>query len=100
MFIVWGKKAVYRKIGFVADFCAMCRTVKPFEIKRIGMAGHVYYITSGEGELLGYQRTCLSCKTAVDTDPNGYTAIEKSSCPSLNWWQKPSPRLKKCSKSA
>lgn len=75
MFIIWGKKLVYRRIGYVADFCAICRTPKPFELVRIGSAGHVYYISSGEGELVGYERTCCECGTSFPAEPTTYASV-------------------------
>jgi len=69
-FIVWGKKRVTRNLGYVADFCPLCREPKPFLLQRIGMAGHVYYISAGEGELVGFHRTCQTCKTAFTADPH------------------------------
>ena len=77
MFIVWGKKVVYRKVGHVADFCPVCRQTRCFELKRVGMAGHIYYITSGEGELVGFERTCASCGTAIEANPDRYVAFAK-----------------------
>ena len=77
MFIVWGKKTVYRKLGYVADFCSICRSAQPFSVRRIGMAGHVYYITLGKGVLIGHDRSCLTCKTACATDPALYAAFAK-----------------------
>ena len=74
MFIVWGKKYVYRKVGHVADFCPICRRARCFELKRVGLAGHVYYITAGQGELVGYERTCASCAIAFDANPNQYAS--------------------------
>lgn len=79
MFIVWGKKLVYRKIGFVADFCPICRTVQAFLVKRVGLASHVYYLSAGEGELAGFERTCLACATTFITDPGKYKDIVKKS---------------------
>lgn len=81
MFIVWGKKIVYRKLGHVADFCPICRQVRSFEIKRVGMAGHVYYITSGQGDLVGYERTCASCDTAFEAQPERYASHAKKATP-------------------
>jgi hypothetical protein len=73
--IVWGRKAVYKHIGFVADFCPMCVGVRPFALERIGMAGHVYYITSGEGDLVGYQIGCLECHTLLNGQHERYAAF-------------------------
>lgn len=71
MFIVWGKKLVYRKLGYVADLA--------FVVKRVGLAGHIYYISAGEGELAGFERTCQSCATTFVTDPGKYKEIAKKS---------------------
>jgi hypothetical protein len=81
MFIVWGKKIVYRKLGHVADFCPLCRTPKAMSVRRIGLAGHVYYITAGEGELVGHDRTCSDCKTAFEANPANYASLSKKPLP-------------------
>jgi hypothetical protein len=75
MFIIWGKKVVYRKLGYAADFCTVCRCPRPFEIKRVGMAGHVYYISMGEGELVGFERTCQECGTPYKAEPTTYKSL-------------------------
>lgn len=81
MFIVWGKKIVHRTVGHVADFCPICRGQRAFEIRRIGSAGHVYYISFGEGELVGFQRTCADCGTSFNADPQAYAAISNEPLP-------------------
>lgn len=81
MFIVWGRKTVYRKLGYVADFCPICRGPQAFELQRIGSAGHVYYISSGEGELVGYQRVCEKCGTSLQAEPATYAAMSKTRAP-------------------
>lgn len=77
MFIVWGKKAVHRQLGHAADFCPMCRCASAFAVRRIGMAGHVYYVSLGEGELVGFDRTCGTCGTAYPADPAHYKTLAK-----------------------
>jgi len=75
MFIFWGKKLVYRRLGYVADFCPMCRVARAFEVQRVGVASHVYYISFGEGALAGYRRKCLECDTALDAKPTAYASL-------------------------
>lgn len=75
MFIVWGKKAVHRKLGFAADFCSICRCARSFAVRRIGMAGHVYYVSLSEGELVGFDRTCDTCGTSYPADPANYKTL-------------------------
>jgi hypothetical protein len=77
MFIVWGKTIKRRKLGFVADFCAVCRDLRTFKVERIGSASHVYYISFGQGELVGHERTCAVCATPVKAVPETYTGMAK-----------------------
>jgi hypothetical protein len=81
MFIVWGKKPVYHRLGYVAHFCPICRGPKPFEIKRVGSAGHLYYISFGSGKLLGYERTCQECGTVLQAEPADHVAIAQRLAP-------------------
>jgi hypothetical protein len=75
MIFIWGKKLVYRKLGYVADFCPICRTPQAFEVRRVGLAGHVYFVSVGEGELAGFQRKCCECAIALDAKPTQYASI-------------------------
>ena len=77
MFIVWGKKHVYRKIGFISDFCPLCRDITMFRIDRLGIAGHLYYISVGQGEFVGHIKKCLGCKTSLNGNPDIYREISK-----------------------
>jgi hypothetical protein len=77
MFIIWGRKIVRRKLGFVADFCPICRAVTAHRLGRIGSAGHVYYLSFGEGRLVGHERTCQHCKTTSITEESRYGTPEK-----------------------
>jgi hypothetical protein len=77
MFIVWGKKHVYRKVGYVADFCPMCRSIKGFLLRRVGLAGHIYYISLSDGALIGHQRTCEDCKTIFNANADKYASVSK-----------------------
>ncbi|MET3139460.1 hypothetical protein AAKU61_003841 [Undibacterium sp. GrIS 1.2] len=93
MFIFWGRKAVFTKLGHVADFCSICRDQRSFLIQRVGSVGHLYYISFGEGELVGYQRTCQVCKTKSQTEPTKYASISKDDLPLDELTQKTYPNL-------
>jgi hypothetical protein len=75
MFILWGRKRVVRKVGHVADFCPMCRTERCFTVKRIGMAGHVYYISLTEGTLVAFHKSCDVCDIALNANPDRYVVL-------------------------
>lgn len=74
--IIWGTKRVEKKLGYVAEFCPICRSVNPFRIVRIGMAGHVYYISFGSGQLVGHHAECQQCRNVKKVDPTVYAAFE------------------------
>ena len=77
MFIFWGTKAVTRKLGYVADFCPICREIRGFQVNRIGMAGHLYGVSFGQGQLAGHQKTCLPCGVELKADAAIYKDIPK-----------------------
>lgn len=77
MFIIWGKKRVARKVGYVADFCQVCREPQSFSLNRIGSAGHIYYITFSSGKLVGFERACQKCQTQFPANPDHYVSISK-----------------------
>lgn len=58
--IVWGKKFVYRKLGYVVDFCRLCREVRTFELKRVGLAGQIYF-----SDLASYHAERLALEKAI-----------------------------------
>lgn len=75
MFIVWGRKIVRRKLGYVADFCPICRKPATFELQRVGSAGHIYYISAGQGALVGFEKQCTKCHTSLNAEPTHYTSV-------------------------
>lgn len=75
MFIVYGKKRKVRRLGWVADFCPICRRPQAFEISRIGMASHIYYISFGEGDLAGHIMRCGECDTSLSSEESRYATI-------------------------
>jgi hypothetical protein len=83
MLLIWGKKRVERNMGRVADFCPICREVRMFQLIRIGMADHVYYVSFGEGNLAGHIIRCTECNVDLGVDPTRYVTTEKDSRASL-----------------
>lgn len=73
--LIWGRKAVRRHLGYAADFCPICACARPFAITRVGMAGHVYYITAGDGDLVDYERACMVCTIALKAEPAQYAQM-------------------------
>lgn len=93
MFIVWGKKVVRRKLGHVADFCPICRVPQGFALTRVGVANHVYYVTSGDGELAGFERTCHECGTSMQAEPTQYASVAKKPLPLAELRRETFPQL-------
>lgn len=81
MFIVWGKKPVTRRLGYVADFCPICRDLRTFTVKRVGLADHIYYVSFGEGRLVGHTRTCTACDIDLNARPEIYKELHARKLP-------------------
>lgn len=60
----------------MADFCPICREVRAFELIRVGLAGHVYYVSFGEGKLAGHLIRCSECGVDLGVDPARYLEPE------------------------
>lgn len=82
--IIWGRKQVKRKLGYVADFCPVCRTITPHQVSRVGMAGHLYYIPFGQGDLIGYHGTCCKCGLLTNANPDRHTTVAPKLNPNLD----------------
>jgi hypothetical protein len=74
MFIFWGTRRTEKKLGFVADFCPLCRSIAPFQLKRVGLASHVYGLSIGPGKLTGHIIECNVCHLRMMADPMRYNS--------------------------
>lgn len=75
--IVWGTKIKRKPVGWVADFCPLCRGVRPFRLQRVGAAGHIWYISLGSGRFLGNEIECSACMTLHATDGSRYASVSE-----------------------
>jgi hypothetical protein len=77
MFIVWGTRRTERILGYVADFCPVCRETRAFRLVRVGLVSHIYYISFGSGKHVGHLMHCEECASSFDTDATRYVTFEK-----------------------
>ena len=70
--IVWGTRYSRSSLGYVADFCPLCRQVSAFELFNIQEVHHFYFVFTLPGEAEAYEIQCLSCATIFPTDPSEY----------------------------
>jgi len=75
MIIVWGKKQKLKYLGFVADYCVICRQIQPLFVKEVGMISHVYWIPHGDVEVLGHIGICEVCGVSMAVNPQTYTGF-------------------------
>lgn len=92
--IIWGRKTVRRHVGYVADFCPICACARPFAVTRVGSAGHLYFISVGDGTLVGHERACKVCTIALRADPAQYTAMATQPLGVLELIQQTFPNFK------
>lgn len=78
VFIVWGRKITRRPLGYVADFCGVCREPRPFKLARLDSVGHVYHISLGGGKPVGHERTCTKCGTFSAATLADYASVARS----------------------
>jgi len=78
VFIVWGTKIKRKRLGRVAEFCPICRKPRTHVIRRVGEASHVYYLSFGQGSLLGHETECETCHLRSDANIRDYAAVSQN----------------------
>ena len=81
--IVWGTKRKLKRLGNIAEFCPLCRSIQPFAVTRISMAGHIYFISLGSGQTVGFTATCRNCGLQIPVDATEYGKIAKRPLPDI-----------------
>ncbi len=74
MLIISGKRRSKKRLGFVADFCPVCREITAFSIHRFAMKEHLYGISLAEGKTLGHAGFCTRCGTQIAMDATIYAS--------------------------
>ena len=77
MFMAFGKRTPRRRLGYVADYCAVCRNVRTFTLKRVGSGWHVNYIPLGPARVVGHELWCETCGATFLAEPRDYAEIAR-----------------------
>jgi hypothetical protein len=78
MFVFVGAKHHgYRKVGYVADFCPLCRCPTVFEVLRIGVSRQTIkmYEEAGKKHLITHKRVCQDCGTEMAAQMTMYRTV-------------------------
>ncbi len=78
VFIVWGTKIKRKRLGRVAEFCPICRKARAHVIRRIGEASHVYYVSFGQGSLVGHETECETCHLRDGAEIRDYAQVSQN----------------------
>ena len=77
MLLVWGRKWYTRKLGFVADFCEICRRPQAFTLERRSLIGHFWYLPMGTTHAVRDQGRCTLCATPILPEQARYAQVAK-----------------------
>lgn len=77
MLLVWGRKWYTRKLGFVADFCEICRRPQAFTLERRSLIGHFWYLPMGTTHAVRDQGRCTLCATPIQPEQARYAQVAK-----------------------
>jgi len=72
-----------KRLGFVADFCLLCRCIRPFRIARQKMEDNSLFRSLHKKNLFHHEATCMVCNTPREVDPATYISIAKKADPDL-----------------
>jgi hypothetical protein len=75
--IIHGKRQTAKRSGYVAEFCPICREIKPLEIIELAENQHIFFAPIGEEKVLGHFGRCAECGFYRATKPASFRAVEK-----------------------
>jgi hypothetical protein len=75
IYLVWGDKLIYRKVGYVAEYCPICREPRVCQLRQVRRVFHLYFIPLGGGDIVGYAAVCQTCKTDFSAELSDYARI-------------------------
>ncbi len=68
-----------RKLGYVAEFCVLCRGIRPCRLIKYGMEETILFVVPlGMKKVLGHRAVCPECSISQEVDPAKYLSIAKS----------------------
>lgn len=71
-----GTKITERKLGWVADFCPICRLPRAFQLWRLGEATTLSGVALSDGTQVALRIDCAECGSAFETTADRNAAIE------------------------
>ena len=81
MIIVWGRKVIRRKAGYVADFCPCCRGLRIFTLYVHRSVAHIQHIPLGFGDEVGFSRVCHVCRAPYGARDTTYAKVSRRPLP-------------------
>lgn len=78
MFVLLGKQTVSRRLGWVADYCCICRTLCTHEVRGKFKRMHVYFVPLGQGELIEVRTICTACDVDAIADLGDFTRVSET----------------------
>lgn len=63
MIVISGKKTTRRRLGWVGDFCPICRELEFQQVTRVSQVPHLYFIPLGRGTIALHEIECRQCQT-------------------------------------
>jgi len=84
VFIIAGTKVRRTPLGRVADFCGLCREIRPFRVTEVREVAHLYYIPLGRGDVKHYEFICAGCREQRTGDLSPYADVVSSDVEELD----------------
>ena len=75
MIIPIGRTSADRPLGRAADFCPLCRGIRPFRIFRVENYRHVFFVAYGTRDQVGLSKVCETCALRSATRAESYETV-------------------------
>jgi hypothetical protein len=76
--LLWGRRLREKHLGYVADYCRVCRKILAFEVIEQRMANHIWFIPIERGRIVRNAEICSGCQTDCDCYLGRFKSVSRS----------------------
>lgn len=78
MLIIVGTRIRKRSLGRVAEYCPLCREIRPCRVTQIESISHLYFIPISRAKIKGHIVECEKCRQRVSTHIGVFTGFSRN----------------------
>lgn len=76
--LVFSRQQREKRLGYVAEYCRICRKIQPFQVLEQRIGYHLFFIPIEPGQFLRNKQICPGCHTEAVCQLTQFTGVSRS----------------------